>query len=324
MPKRKILLSLFAVVAALGWASVAQSQGWPQRPVKILLPFVAGGSTDSVARVIAQRLSVAFGQQFIIENRAGASGAIAAEAVARSPADGYTLLMGAAGPITITPAASKTSYDPVRDFAPISNVGTNPLVLVVHPGVPVHTFAEFIDYARRQPNSVTFAGSGVGSMTHLAMALFAKRAGLEMVPVMYKGGGAAMTDVLAGHVDAYLANLSVTVPYAATGALRLLAVSSDMRAPQIPHVPTFIESGFPGFRAITWNGLLAPRGTPKEIVDRIAQEVSRAVKDPKIAEHLTASGIDPLGNSPDQFAAQIAADIALWAEAVKIAGAPEK
>lgn len=325
MHARRALLGSLAALVALGLAPPAQSQGWPQRPVKIIVPFAAGGNGDIIARIVAHPLGEALGQPFVVEARPGAGGAIAAEAVARAPADGYTLFMGNTPVISISPAAGKTSYDPVKDFAPISTVGTNPLILVVHPGIPANTLAEFVDYARRQPNKLTYAASGAGTLIYLSTALFLKRAGIDMIPVNYRGGGAPpLADVIAGHVNAYFANLSVVLPQAGSGTLRLLAISSEQRAPQLPDIPTFIESGFPGFKIHTWNGLMAPAGTPKEIIDSIANEVTRAVKDPKIAARLVANGVDPLGNSPEQFAAMIASDIALWTEAVKIAGVQEK
>jgi tripartite-type tricarboxylate transporter receptor subunit TctC len=316
------------LLAILGCAQSAQSQeaqaSWPQKPVRIVTPFAAGGNTDGNARIIAHHLGEAFGQQFIVDHRPGASGAIAAETVARSPADGYTLFLAALPQLTIVPALVKTSYDPAKDFVPISNVGTNPFVLVVHPGMPVRTLPEFIDHARRQNGKLAYAASGAGSLSHLGMALFVKRAGIEMVAVTYKGGAAPLTDVLAGHVPTYLTSVSGVLPHAMRGALRPIAVSGRQRAPQMPDVPTFIESGFPGFNFVTWNGLLAPAGTPKEIVERIAQEVARAAKDPKVAARLAANGVDPLGDSPQEFAATIAADIAFWTEAVKISGVQEK
>ena len=325
MQTRRVLLASCAVLAVLGLAEPAQSQVWPHKPVRIIVPYAPGGNTDSIARLVAQRLREAFGQQFIIDNRTGAGGAIAAEAVARSPADGSTLLVTAMAVLGIVPAMTKTSYDPIEDFAPISNIGTNPLVLMTHPGMPVRTVAEFVDYVRAQPQKLSYAAGSVGSLAHLSMALFLKRAGLEMIPVTYKGGAAApVTDVIAGHVPTYFAPLSDALPHRTSGALRLLAVSSEKRAPQLPGVPTLNESGFPGFKTLTWNGLIAPAGTPKEIIDRIAKEVSRAVSDPKVAERLASFGVDPLGNSPNEFAAQIAEDIKFWGEAVKIAGVQEK
>jgi tripartite-type tricarboxylate transporter receptor subunit TctC len=313
-----------AFIAVLGVASPARSEAWPQKPVRIVTPFAAGGNTDGNARIIAHHLGEAFGQQFIVDHRPGASGAIAAETVARSPADGYTLFLAALPQLTIVPALVKTSYDPAKDFIPISNVGTNPFVLVVHPGMPVKTLPEFIDHARRQNGKLAYAASGAGSLSHLAMALFVKRAGIEMVAVTYKGGAAPLTDVLAGHVPTYLTSVSGVLPHAMRGALRPIAISGRQRAPQMPDVPTFIESGFPGFNFVTWNGLLAPAGTPREIVERIAQEVARAANDPKVAARLAANGVDPLGDSPQEFAATIAADIAFWTEAVKISGVQEK
>jgi len=326
MQVRHVILTLFTIiVAAVGLNLPAQSQGWPQKPVRIIVPFAPGGNTDGIARIVASRFGDVFAQQFIVENRPGAGGALAAEAVARSPADGYTLFLTSVSMLAVLPAMTKTSYDPVKDFAPISNIGTNPLVLVTHPSFPAKTVAEFVDYVRGQPQQLSYVASSLGSLAHLSMALLLKRAGLEMIPVSYKGGGAApLTDVIAGHVPVYFPPLSDVLPHRTSGALRLLAVSSEKRIPQIPDVPTLSEAGFPGFKSLTWNGLLAPAGTPAEIRDRMVQEVARAVKDPKFVERLESFGVDPLGNSPDEFAAMIAADIVFWAEAVKIAGLQEK
>jgi tripartite-type tricarboxylate transporter receptor subunit TctC len=226
--------------------------------------------------------------------------------------------------LAVLPAMTRTSYDPVKDFVPISNIGTNPNVLVTHPGFPAKSVAEFVDYVRAQPQKLSYVASSLGSLAHLSMALFLKRAGLEMIPVSYKGGAVPLTDVIAGHVSTYFPPISDVLPHRTSGALRLLAVSSEQRAPQIPDVPTLSESGFPGSKTQTWNGLLAPAGTPKEIIERIAREIARAVKEPTFVERLASLGVDPLGNSPAQFAAMIAADIPFWAEAVQIAGIQEK
>jgi tripartite-type tricarboxylate transporter receptor subunit TctC len=314
---------VLAIVAALGLAGQARAENWPQRPVRIIVPFAPGGNTDGIARIVGQRLSEAFAQQFVVENRPGAGGAIAAQAAARSPPDGYTLFVSSVSMLAILPAMTKTPYDPVKDFAPISNIGTNPYVLIVHPALPVNTVADFVDYVRARPQKLTFVAT-YGSVGHLTTMLFLKRAGLDMIPVSYKGGAAPLTDVIAGHISTYFPPLFDILPHRTSGALRALAVSGEQRAPQIPDVPTLIESGYPGFKAHTWNGLLAPAGTPNEVIERIAQEISRAAKDPKFVERLAALGVDPLGNSPEEFAAQIAADIAFWAEAVKIAGVQEK
>src|SRR5262252_7032690 len=274
-----VLLRVAAFLAA--FATVAQttpvrSEGWPQRPVRIVVPFAAGGSSDVAARVIAQQLGNAFAQQFVVENRAGASGVVAAETVARSPADGYTLLLATSAQISIMPAVTRTPYDPVKDFAPVSVVGASPFDLVVHPSIPAQTVAEFVN------------------------------------------------DVIAGHVKITVLNLVAVLPFAASDALRPLAVTSEKRSAQIPNVPTFIETGYAGFKVSTLLGLMAPAGTPQEIVDRIAAETTRAVKDPAVAKLLIGSGVDPIGSSPSEFAAMIAADIPLWADAVKVAGAQEK
>jgi tripartite-type tricarboxylate transporter receptor subunit TctC len=325
MKMRKACLTAFAALAVLGTAQPVQSQDWPQRPARIIVPFAAGGNADIIARLVAQPLGETFGQQFVVENRPGANGALAANMVARAPADGYTLLLAALPHIAIVPAMTKTPYDPVKDFAPISIVGSNPFVLLVHPSIPVNNVAEFVDYMRKHPNEFSYASAAVGSLSHLSMVLFLNRAGIEMTHVVYRGGALTMNDVIAGHISTYLGNLSEALPHATSGAVRLLAVSSERRIPQLPDVPTLIEAGFSGtFKTVTWNGLMAPAGTPKEIVNRIAQEVSRAVKDPKLAERFAGYGVDPVGNSPAEFAAQIAADIALWGEAVKIAGVQEK
>jgi tripartite-type tricarboxylate transporter receptor subunit TctC len=324
MRTQKVFLAFLVVIAALVAGEPASSQIWPQKPVRIVVPFAPGGNTDGIARLIAQPLGETFGQLFVVENRPGAAGAIAAEAVARAPADGQTLLMGTRSQIAIIPAMAKTPYDPVKDLAPISVVGTNPYVLVVHAGMPARNLAELAAYARRQPDKLAYAAPVFGGLSHLSMLLFLKRAGLEMTPVSYKGGAAPLADVVAGHVPIYFATLSEAVSQARGGAIRLLAVSSENRVPQIPDVPTFAESGFPGFKVLTWNGLMAPAAVPKETIDRIAKEVSRAVKDAKFAERLAAFGIDPLGNTPVEFAAMIAADIAMWGEAIKIAGVQEK
>jgi len=317
-------LALFGLLAGRAAIEPAAAQEWPQRPVRIVVSFAAGGNSDILARLAAQRLSEACGQQFVVENRPGASGAIAAETVARAPADGYTLLMGNVPVLAITPALGKTPYDPVKDFAPISAIGTNPLVLVTHPSVPAGSLAELVDFVRARPKELTYVSSGTGSIVHLAMVMFLQRARLEMTPVSYKGGAAPMTDVIAGHVKTYFSTVSVAIPHKSSGAIRLLAVTSEKRLPQLPDVPTVIESGFPGFRILTWNGLLAPAGTPRPIIDRAAGEIARAVKDPKMAELLAGDGFAPLGNSPEEFAAMIAADIAFWGEAVRVAGVSER
>jgi tripartite-type tricarboxylate transporter receptor subunit TctC len=312
-------LAATLIVGTLGPASHAQDEEWPQRPVKIIVPFPPGGMIDGTARIVAQRLGQALGRRFVVENRPGASGALAAEAVVRAPADGYTLFVAALPQIAILPALSKPSYDPIADFAPISNIATSPFVLVVNPNFPAKSLSEFVTYVRAQPGNIAYASVGVGTLTHLSMALFLRRAGLEMIHVTYKST-APISEVIAGHVPAYFAPLPDALPQAESGALRLLAVSSEHRAPQLPDVPTVGESGYPGFRTITWTGLMARAGTPRPIIDRIGTEIAHAVKNPEFAARLRAFGIDPLGNSPEEFAATISADTARWGNVVREAG----
>jgi tripartite-type tricarboxylate transporter receptor subunit TctC len=320
MSIRKVLLASLTLIAAT--VATTHAQDWPQqRPVKIIVPFAPGGNADGMARIVSARFHEVFGQQFVVENRTGAGGAIAVEGVARAPADGYTLLWGVQPQIVILPAMTKVPYDPVKDLVPISVLGTNPFVLVVNGKLPVKTVAEFVAWVRAQPAKLGYGSSGLGSVAQLAMALFLKRADLDMTAVHYRGNAPALADVVAGHVPAMFSSLADALPQIASGNVRALAVSGGKRASQLPTVPTVAEAGYSGYSVVTWNGLMAPAGTPRPIVDRIAAEFARAVKEPAFAERLTAYGVDPLGNTSAEFAALIAAEIPLWIEAVNLAGA---
>jgi len=324
MLTRRMLLLLSAVPPFLSQIASAQPRAWPQKAVRVIVPFAAGGNTDGIARIICQQLSEAFGQQFIVENHGGAGGEVAATQVARAPADGYTLFVAALPQIVVVPAIRKVAYDPTKDFAPISNIATNPFVLAVHKDVPVKTLAEFVDYVRPRPRQLSYGSAGTGSVTHLSMALLLRMADLEMIHVSYKGNAPAMADLIAGHIPVMFTNLSDALPQAAAGRIRLLAVSSSKRVTQVPDVPTVSESGYPKFKTLTWNGLMAPAGTPKGVIATLAKEVARAVRNPQTVERFKSYGVDPLGNSPEEFAEMIASDIALWSEAVKISGVAEK
>jgi tripartite-type tricarboxylate transporter receptor subunit TctC len=317
--RRAFLLSAAALAGCCS-AAVAQAS-WPQRPVRVIVPFAAGGNIDVVARITCQRLSEVFGRQFVIENRVGGNGTIAGELVAHAAPDGYTLFWAGPAVMSIFPAITKSAYDPVKDFKPISVIGVNPQVLVVNGKLPIRSVAEFIAYVKVQPQPLPYAGGGgPGSLSNLLMALFLKRAGLEMTSVSYRGTAPAMTDLVAGQIPTMFVPLSEALPQAQAGNIRMLAVSGEKRAHQAPDVPTIAESGFPGFHGESWNGLVAPARTPDEIVTRIAAEFARAAKEPKFIERLDQEGVDPLGSSPAETASFIAADMALWAEAVKVAG----
>jgi tripartite-type tricarboxylate transporter receptor subunit TctC len=307
-------------VLLLVFSCHALAQQWPQKPVKVIVPFPPGGVTDAIARITADWLSPRLGQPVVAENRPGASGAIAAEFVARADADGYTLFSAATPQLAIVPHVQKISYDPVKDFAPISIVGTNPFALGCNANLPPKSLAELVAYSRERPGQLSYASPGSGSVGHLTMALFLARAGLKMEAVLYKGGGPAIADVIAGHVPCYFGNLNEIIPHAGGGRLKVFAVSSERRAPQLPQVPTVAEQGYPGFRTVTWNGYVAPANTPREVVGRIAREIAAACKDAGFVERLNKIGVDPACGTPEDFAKAIRDDLQTWKEAVQAAG----
>jgi len=308
-----------AFVALSPFVRPARAGEWPERPVKVIYPYAAGGTGDATARLIARQLSHALGQPVIVENRVGANGVIGTDSVARSAPDGHTLLWAITPQIAISPAMTKVPYDP-KAFVPISAVSTNRFVLIVNAKVPAKTVAEFMDYIRVQSQGFAYAEGGAGSISHLSMVLLLNRAGLKGRNLSYRGNAPALTDVVAGHLPAMFTLLGDALAQLESGAIRVLAVSSDQRSTQLPHVPTIAESGFPGFKTMSWWGLMAPAGTPKSIVNRIALEAAKTAKDPKTIEQFINFGIDPLGNSPEEFAEMVCNDIELWAEAVRLAG----
>ena len=320
MNTRRQFLASAAAMAAFGPAAPAAAQAWPQRPVRVIVAFAPGGNSDSIARIVCQHLTEVLGQSFVIENRGGAGGTIGAEMAAHAAPDGYTLFVAATPQMAITPHMQKVNYDPIKDFVPISNVGSNPFVLTVSAKLPIRNTAEFIAYVKARPGQVTFGSGGVGTLNHLSMMLYAKLAGIDITHVPYKGGAQAMTDMVAGHINAMFANLSDALGQAGAGTVRLLAVSSDKRARQIPDVPTVIETGFPTFKTTTSNGLVAPTGTPRDIIAKISAAVASASKDPKYVERLAAIGVDAIGDSPEEYGATLVSDVAFWGEAVKAAG----
>ena len=310
----KFILFLLAALCTPVFA-----QQWPQKPIKVVVPFPPGGVTDSLARITAEWLTQRLGQPVIAENRPGASGAIAAEFVARADPDGYTLFSAATPQLAIVPHVQKISYDPLKDFAPISIVGTNPFALGCNANLPPNSLKEFVEHVKARPGQLSYASPGTGSVGHLSMALFLARAGLKMEAVLYKGGGPAMVDVLAGHVPCYFGNLNELIPHAGTGRMKLYAVSGATRATQLPNVPTVAEQGYPGFRTVTWNGYMAPANTPREVIERVAREIGAACKDATFAGRLNKIGVDPVCSTPAEFAQAIRDDLQTWKEAVQAA-----
>jgi tripartite-type tricarboxylate transporter receptor subunit TctC len=315
--KSRALLAIASVFAVL-WSSSAVSQDWPQRPVKVVVPFVAGGNTDNQARIVSERLAAVLGQAFVVENRVGAGGAIAAEYVAKAAPDGYTLFF-AASPQFSLPLVQKVSFDPYKDFTPVSIVGTNPFVLGIHTSIPAASLKEFVDYAKARPGELNYASAGTGTTTHLTGALFLARAGLKMTHIPYKGGAQAVSDLVGGQVHMYFGNASELIQHSKGGKIRMLGVSSEKRAPQLPDVPAIAES-YPGFRSGTWNGYLAPAGTPAPIVEKLAQHVQKIVREPATAARLRSIGVEPLGNTPAEFADFVRKDAPVWRDAVNAAG----
>jgi tripartite-type tricarboxylate transporter receptor subunit TctC len=315
----QLFSAALALVLSAGVASVQAQAAWPQKPIRIVVPFAPGGNTDSIARVIAERFTQSLGQAVVVDNKVGAGGAIAAEFVAKAPADGYTLLMAAMPVMAVLPVISKTKFDPLKDFVPVSNVGSNPFVMGIHKSVPANTVQEFVAFMRKNPGKFNYASGGSGSVSHLSAALFVKRAELEMTHISYKGGAPAVTDLLGGSVQMYFGNFSELYPHVSGGNIRIIGVSSDLRATQLPQVATIAESGFPGFKTVTWNGLMGPVGTPPAVVARLAEAVKEALATEGTQTKFQQMGVDAIGSTPKEFADTLRADIATWSEAAKAA-----
>jgi tripartite-type tricarboxylate transporter receptor subunit TctC len=307
-------------IAASG-AGTAFAQTYPEKPIRIVVPFSAGGGADIVGRAVATPLSRSLGQTIVVDNRAGADGQIGASQVAKSPPDGYTLLVGSTGPMVISPALeTRMPYDTLRDFAAITQLSTQPIALVVHPSLPVTTVAQFVALARAQPRELNYASAGVGNGTHLAAEIFSSITGVRMVHVPYKGTAPAVTDLIGGHVQVLFSSLPVMLAHIKAGKLRALAVGSDKRMPMLPDVPTMSEAGVKGFDASSWYGLFAPAGTPAAIVARLNSEVARVLGGAEIRELLLAQGAQPVGNSSAALTAHIQAELVKWQKAVRAAG----
>ena len=326
-PNRRFVLAAALLCAGVAALPAFAQGNWPTRPVKIVVPFPAAGTTDILARAIAPELSKAFGQQFIVDNRAGAGGNVGSEIVAHAPPDGYTLLMGTVGTHGINRALyNKLGYDPIKDFAPITLVAGVPNVMVMPAdksrAMGILTVADFIKYAKAHPGQLNMASSGNGTSIHLSGELFKSLSGTYMVHFPYRGSGPALLDLIGGTMDVMFDNLPSSLPQIKAGKLRALAVTSRQRSTALPDVPTIEEAaGLKGFDATSWFGLLAPAGTPAEIVNRIQQEVVKALNTPAIKEKLLSQGAIPSGNTPTEFARHIEAEHKKWAQVVKASGA---
>jgi len=315
---RWFALSLAFVCAAAH--AQATPEAWPTKPVKLILPFPPGGGTDILGRIIAERMAADLGQPVVIENRGGAGGNVGAEAAAHSAPDGYTIVLVAPS-LAISPSLyAKLNYDPIRDFAPVSLVGTVPNVMVINPSVPAKDLREFIALAKAKPGGMNFGSGGAGTSNHLAGELFNLEAGVKLVHVPYKGVNLAMNDVVAGQVQMVVIGLPAALPFIKAGRLRALAVINPTRLPAIPDVPTAAEAGLPNYEVTTWYGVLAPAGTPRPIVNRLNAELVRVMRAPDLQERFAATGTEPRTCTPEEFGDFIRQEMAKWGKVVREAG----
>ncbi len=315
--KRTLLAGLGLLLAA----GAVQAQTYPVRPIRLIVAFPPGGSTDIIARVIGQRLGERLGQQVVIDNRGGAGGTLGTEMAAHAAPDGYTLTMGTTSTHVVSVAVySKLRYDPTKDFSPITLVAITPYLLVVHPNVQAKTLKEFVSLVKAQSGKLNYASAGNGTTTHLAMEMLKTAAGLDIVHVPFNGNGPANTAILGAQVQALFGSMPAVLPHAKAGKLRPLAVGTAKRSPSFPDVPTVDESGYPGYEASLWLGFIAPKGTPKPIVDRLHKELTSIVATPDTQDILRKNGAEPITNTPDAFAALIKDEVGKYVKAVKAAG----
>ena len=315
-PRRLVLILAVACAAPNAFA-----QAYPVKPVRLIVPFAAGGGTDIVARTVGAKLGERLGQTVVVDNRAGASGAIGTELVARSPADGYTLLMGSSGPIAINPALhTKLPYDPLRDFVPVALITTMPFLTVVHPSLPVRSIKELIALAKVRPGQLNYASPGSGSSTHLATELFKAMAGVQIVHVPYKGVAPAATDLVSGQVQMLTGDLNTLMPHVKSGKMRPLAVTGGMRSALLPDMPTMAEAGVAGYEASGWFGMLAPAGTPRDIVRRLNGEIVKALQSDELRKRLAGLGGEVAGGTPEAFAQHLRWEIDKWGKLIRAIG----
>jgi len=308
------------LLGCLPLALAAQS-AYPNKPMRMIVPYPPGGPTDVLGRIVAQKLSESLGQQVVVENRPGASGMIGSEIVAKAAPDGYTLLTNASIHVINPSLYPKMSFDVLRDFAPVSLIAQVPLILVVNPGLPVKSVRDLIALAKAEPNRLNFGSSGNAAAPHLAGESFKIATGVQMQHVPYKGSAPALTDLIGGQVQLIFDSMPSAMPHVKSGKIKALAVTTAKRSPTVPDLPTIAESGVPGFDISTWYGVWAPAGTPKDIIHKLAAEMAKALQQPAVRERLAALGAEPVGNSPEEFAAYCQSELAKWSKIVKESGA---
>ncbi len=311
--------SLLAAGAALAAAPALAQQDWPTRPIRLINPWPPGGPADTVARPLANKLSEALGQPVVMENRPGANGTIGMAFVARAPADGYTLFFSHVGPVAISPVFSNVPFDPVRDFAPVTQLVSGPIVLVVRPDVPARTVPELLELAKRQPGQISYGSVGPASTTHLAGEMLAMIGGVQMLHVPYQGAAPVVTDLLGGRIHFAFLNFSGALAQMQAGKLNAIALSTERRSARLPDLPTVAET-LPGFEVNSWYGIMAPANTPRPIVDRLHREFAAALRVPEISAALEAQGFGIEATTPDQYAAKIRADLARWGDLARATG----
>ena len=317
-----MILRSVLTAAALACTGTAFAQSFPEKPIRFVVGFTPGGPSDILARALGQKLAERWNQQVVVENRPGAGGNVAAEAVARSAPDGYTWLLGNNSILATNQTLYRSlPYDPVKDFAPVSLVAMQPNILVVNPQLPVDSVTDLISYARKYPGKLNYASSGSGAAAHLAGELFKTMAGVDLVHVPYKGAQPALTDVIAGQVQVMFATSASVIPFVKAGKLRALAVTSARRSPSVPDLPTVSEAGVAGFEAITWHGVVVPSATPAPLVERLNRDIVAVLGAPDLRERLAALGAEVLAGTPREFADYIAAEIPKWAKVVRDSGA---
>jgi tripartite-type tricarboxylate transporter receptor subunit TctC len=311
---RTILAALLALVAC-----VATAQPYPSKPVRIIVPFAPGGGSDLAGRLVAAKLTERMGGQFIVENRPGAGSNLGAEIAVKSPPDGYTLLLISAS-YTVNPSVYKLSFDPMNDITPVIQISGGPYVVAVHPSVPANTLAEFVALVKKQPDKYAYGSSGNGSIMHVASEYFLDAAKIKVLHVPYKGTGPAVQDTIGGQVQLVFGAVPVTLPHVKAGRLRALAVTTSKRIAAAPDLPTVEEVGYPGYEVTNWHGLVAPKGLPRDIVERLNREIGEVVKSDEMKKNLTAEGLEPAGGSPERFAQILKSEMTRWAKVVRQAG----